>query len=76
MSKLVNVSVKVPRELRELMRRVNVNWGDYLRSAIEAKVKEELAKQASFKLDEIKSRSKPISTEVLVRWIREERRSK
>ena len=73
MGRLVNVSVKVPEELRELMRRVKVDWSEYLREVIKAKIKEELAKEAAEELDEIKGRARKVPTEVLVRWLREER---
>lgn len=76
MGRLVNVSVKVPEELRELMRRVKVDWSKYLREAITAKIREELAKEASKKLDDIRSRAKNVSTDALVKWIREERESR
>ena len=76
MGKLVNVSVKVPEELRELMRRVKVDWSEYLREAIRAKIREELAKEACEKLDEIRGRAGKVPTNVLVKWIREERESK
>ncbi|UNQ73181.1 hypothetical protein [Infirmifilum sp. NZ] len=73
MGRLVNVSVKVPEELRELMRQVNVNWSEYLREVIKARIREELAKEASKKLDEIQARAVRVPTEVVVRWLREER---
>ena len=73
LGKLVNVSVKVPEELRELMKRININWSEYLREVIEAKVREELAKEASRELDEIRARARRVPTEVIVKWIREER---
>ena len=76
MGRLVNVSVKVPEELRELMRRVKVDWSEYLREVIKAKIREELAKEAAEKLDEIKGRAGKVPTEVLVRWLREERESR
>jgi len=69
----VNVSVKVPEELRGLMRRVNVNWSEYLREVIKARIREELAKEASKKLDEIQARAEKVPTEVVVRWLREGR---
>ena len=75
LGKLMNVSVKVPEEVRELMRRVNVDWSRYLREAIKAKIEEELAKEAAEKLDEIKGRAEEVPTEVLVKWLREERES-
>ncbi|MGB9717826.1 MAG: hypothetical protein ACPL4E_05225 [Thermoproteota archaeon] len=71
--KLVNVSVKVPEELRERMRRVKVDWSEYLREAISAKIREELAREAAEKLDEIRRRARRVPTEVLVGWLREER---
>ncbi len=73
MGKLVNVSVKVPEELRELMKRININWSEYLREVIEAKVREELAKEASRELDEIRARARRTPTEAIVRWIRKDR---
>ena len=76
MGRLVNVSVKVPEELRELMRHVKVDWSEYLREVIKAKIREELAKEAAEKLDEIKGRAGKVPTEVLVRWLREERESR
>lgn len=73
LGRLVNVSVKVPRELRELMRQVDVNWSEYLRSVIEAKVREELAKRASRRLDEIRAGAGRIPTGEIVGWLREDR---
>jgi len=73
LGKLVNISVKVPEELRELMRQVNVNWSEYIKEAIKVKIREEFAKEASKKLDEIQARAKRVSTEVIVKWLREER---
>ena len=73
MGKLVNISVKVPEEVRKLMKEVNVNWSEYLRGVIEAKVKMEVAKKAARKLDEIREKSGKVSIEEIVRWVREDR---
>ncbi|MEM2448495.1 MAG: hypothetical protein QXT14_06060 [Candidatus Bathyarchaeia archaeon] len=73
LSRLVNVSVKVPEEVRRLMKRVNVNWSEYLRRIIEAKIREEIAKEVAEKLDEIRRRSGEVSTKEIVKWIREDR---
>ncbi len=73
LSRLVNVSVKVPEEVRRLMKKVNVNWSEYLRQVIEAKIREEIAREAAEKLDEIRRRSGKVSTEEIVKWIREDR---
>lgn len=73
MGRLVNVSVKVPKEIRELMRKVDVNWSEYLREVIETKIRVEMAKEAARRLDEIRGRAGKMPTEELVRWIREDR---
>jgi len=73
LGKLVNVSVKVPEEIKRLMKKVNVNWSEYLRDAVETKIRMEMAKDAVRKLDEIRRRAGRVSTEEIVRWIREDR---
>ena len=73
MGKLVNVSVKVPKELKEQMKQVDVNWNEYLRSVIEAKVREELAKKAASRLDEIRRGAAKVQTGEIVKWLREDR---
>jgi len=40
---------------------------------IKARIREELAKEASKKLDEIQARAEKVPTEVVVRWLREGR---
>jgi len=73
LGRLVNVSVKVPEEIRNLMRKVDVNWSEYLRETIETKIRVEIAKDAARRLDEIRERTGKVPTEELVRWIREDR---
>ncbi|MEM3808254.1 MAG: hypothetical protein QW413_06665 [Nitrososphaerota archaeon] len=73
MGKLVNVSVKIPEELRSLMKKIDVNWSEYLREAIEVKVNIELGKIALNTLDEVRRRVQEMPTEELVKWIREDR---
>lgn len=73
MSKLVNYSLKIPKEIRELMRKLDVNWSKYLRVIIEKKIREELAKEASKNLDKIRKSCRKVSTEDIVKWIREDR---
>jgi post-segregation antitoxin (ccd killing protein) len=67
------VTVKVPSELKKKMKQVNVNWSEYVRDCIQRKIEEQRMKVASAKLDEIRARSKPVSTNELVSWIREDR---
>lgn len=73
LSRLVNVSVKVPEELKKLMKEIDINWSEYIREVLEAKVRAEMAKKASRKLDEIREKAGKVSTEEIVRWIKEDR---
>jgi len=67
------ITVKIPSDLREKMRRLKINWSEYIRSAIQKRLEEERKRAASVKLDEIRARSKPVATDELVAWIREYR---
>jgi len=67
------VTVKVSDELKEKMRQVRVNWSEYIRDAIRKKIEEQKVKAASDKLDEVRKRAKPVPTDELVSWIREDR---
>ncbi|MEM2790086.1 MAG: hypothetical protein QW702_01600 [Candidatus Bathyarchaeia archaeon] len=73
MGKMVNVSVKVPEEIKKLMREMDVNWSEYLRRVIEDKIRVEMAKNALKKLDRIRGSAGRVPTEEVVRWIREDR---
>lgn len=67
------VTVRVPRELKEEMNRIKVNWSQYIRDSIQHKIDEQSMKEASAKLDEIRARSRPVPTDELVSWIKEDR---
>jgi len=73
LGKVSVVTVKVSGELKEKMRGVRVNWSEYIRDAIQRKVEEQRVKAASAKIDEVRNRAKPVPTEELVSWIREDR---
>lgn len=73
MSKVNVITVKVSAELKKKMKQVKVNWSEYIRSAVQKKIEEQRLKEASAKLDEVRMRSKQVSTEELVSWIREDR---
>jgi len=73
MSNLVTFSIKLPKELRERMREVNINWAEYLREVIRARIAEEERKKASKELDIIRVRAKQVSTDEIVSWLREDR---
>lgn len=67
------ISVKVPSELKRKMKQVKVNWSEYIRDSIQKKIEEQRLKAASTKLDEVRTRVKPVPTQELVSWIREDR---
>jgi Arc/MetJ-type ribon-helix-helix transcriptional regulator len=67
------ITVKVPKKMKERMDELDVNWSEYIRKSITAKIDEDEIRKASGKLDEIRSKTKPVSTKELVSWIREDR---
>ena len=73
MGKVNVITVKVSAELKRKMKQVRVNWSEYIRSAVKKKIEEQRLRDASAKLDEVRTRSKPVPTEELVSWIREGR---
>ena len=52
------VSVRVPRDLKEKMSRVQEDWASYLRRMIERRIKEQEMLQASKTIDDIRSRTR------------------
>lgn len=73
MSEKSVITVKIPSDLKKKMKRVKMNWSEYIRNAIQKKLEEEKKKMASTKLDEIRAKSKSVATDELVTWIREYR---
>jgi predicted DNA-binding protein len=67
------ITVRVPSELKKKMKQVKVNWSEYIRECIQKKIDEQKLRAASEKLDEIRKRTKPTSTQEIVSWIREDR---
>lgn len=67
------ITVKVPNELKKKMKQIDVNWSEYVRECIQKKIDEQKMIAASTKLDEIRKRTKPVSTDELASWIREDR---
>ena len=66
-------TVKIPEKLKKEMREIDVNWSEYIRECLQKKMDQQKMQAASDKLDEIRKRSKPTSTEEIVAWIREDR---
>jgi len=51
------VSIRVPKKLKEEMKKVNVNWSKYLRSVIEEKIRQIKMGEASRRIDEIRNKT-------------------
>ena len=51
------VSIRIPKKLKEEMKKVNVNWSRYLRSVIEEKIRQIKMEEASRKIDEIRNKT-------------------
>ena len=67
-------TVKIPEKLKKELREMDdVNWSEYVRECLQKKVDQRKMKVASDKLDEIRKRSKPVTEEELLSWIREGR---
>ncbi len=67
------ITVKVPKKLKRDMKQVEINWSQYIRECVQKKIDEQKMRAASAKLDEIRKRAKPTSTEEVIAWIREDR---
>jgi Arc/MetJ-type ribon-helix-helix transcriptional regulator len=67
------ITVKIPQEMQKNMKEVNVNWSEYIRQCIQKKIDQQRRCAASQKLDDIRKRTKPTSTDEIVSWIREDR---
>ena len=69
------ISIRIPRELKEMMRGLEVDWASFVRRAMEEKVREEKRKNAVKLMDESRRKTRGVkfdSVEV-VRSLREER---
>ncbi|RLI75049.1 hypothetical protein DRP05_15405 [Archaeoglobales archaeon] len=49
------ISIRVPNKLKEEMNKIKINWSEYLRIAIEEKIKEEKLKKLWVEIENIKN---------------------
>ncbi len=52
----VIISLRIPERLKEEMSKVEVNWSEYLRKAIEDKISKEKMKKIWNEIEDLKSR--------------------
>lgn len=76
LSKSVTVSTKVPKELKEKIKQLNIKPARLLRKALEDEIKRREAEQLKEEIAKIKPILDRISTEEIVKSIREDRDSR
>jgi hypothetical protein len=69
------VSVRIPKELKEEMGKLDFDWAVYLRAVIEERVKAEKMRRASKVMDELREKTKGVKFDS-ARVIREARDSR
>lgn len=72
MGKTSGLSIRIPKEVKEKMKDIDIDWPDYLRKVIENKIKEANRKKAAASMDRIRSKTKPGSFDS-TRSVREDR---
>ena len=54
------ISIRIPRELKEMMRGLEVDWASFVRRAMEEKVREEKKKNAVKLMDESRRKTRGV----------------
>jgi hypothetical protein len=67
------ITIKIKSKTKAEMKEVDINWSEYLRQCIQKRIDQQRRQEASDALDEIRKRSKPVSNDELLSWIREGR---
>ena len=70
-----SITVRIPSDLKEQMNELDdVNWPDYIRAAIESRIKEARRKKAALAIDAIRNKTKEGDFDSL-KSIQEDRKS-
>ncbi len=67
------INIKIPRTMKKDMKKIELNWSQYIRECLQDKIDEQKKKEAFEKLDQIRKRSKPATNEEVLSWIKEGR---
>lgn len=54
----VTISIRIPHNLKEEMGKIKINWSEYIRSAIEDKIREEKLKKLWKEIESVKNEVK------------------
>ncbi len=53
-----NLSVRISKETKEQMKKIEIDWSQYIRDTIKQKIKNEKRRQAAHSMDEIRTKTK------------------
>ena len=67
------ITVKIPKTMKKEMKKIELNWSQYIRECLQHKIDEQKKREAFKNLDQIRKRSKPTTNEEILGWIREGR---
>jgi DNA polymerase III delta prime subunit len=67
------ITVKIPKAMKKDMKKIELNWSQYIRECLQTKIDEQKKSEAFEKLDQIRKRSKQATNEEILSWIREGR---
>jgi hypothetical protein len=67
------ITVKIPRSMKKDMKKIELNWSQYIRECLQTKIDEKKSKAAFRELDQIRRRSKPATNEEILGWIQQGR---
>lgn len=67
-----SLSVRLPEETKKKMKELDIDWSDYIRKAVEEKIREARRKNAAESMDRIRGRTKRGAFDA-ARSIREDR---
>jgi hypothetical protein len=68
------ITVKIPKTMKKDMKKITLNWSQFIRECLQEKIDENKKREAFEKLDQIRKRSKPSTNEEILAWIREGRK--
>ena len=67
------ITVKIPKAMKKDMKKIELNWSQYIRECLQDKIDDQKKREAFEKLDQIRKRSTLVTNEEILGWIREGR---
>jgi post-segregation antitoxin (ccd killing protein) len=53
-----SLSVRISKEIKEQMKKIEIDWSQYIRDAIRQRIRKEKRKEAAHSMDEIRAKTK------------------